>query len=183
MARKKNFNWRVEIDKDGVIVSCAQAGPTEEFGFGVYYVTAFTEVEAREAARKKRARDAVAERRSKLRAEGKCPCGEYNDRSPLVYCSVCAERNQKDKKNSTKRARGEDVPPANKAAAFAARRESQLQAARAETATRVARQVSGQTRLEVLDEVRRAFIAAHTVAQFAEWLNCQIEAVGGKRVA
>jgi hypothetical protein len=175
--------WRIEVrtvDNKPRVVSCepveASECAKENRRTDVFFVQAGT----KEAAGRK-AWNAYTGRLGKIRraryiAEGRCGyCGRANDRESGKRCSVCLKSHAAHRARHDAKARGEAVPPANRAASVAARAEEQRQQIRAEAA--------GSTRLSVLLEVQEAWQDSSTNGAFTKWMKTEIEKLLGRRVA
>lgn len=169
--------WRLELDAKGKVLSCVrveQVVKAETEGF--LYVQATSEKQAGRRAFNEYMRLRTAAQRKKLISEGKCAwCCRKNDREATKRCSRCLTSDLEHCRRYRARRRGEEVEPANKAATIAARAQEQRQSIRAEEA--------GKTRLLVLLEVQKTWENAPSNGRFTAWLQAQISAHGGRRVA
>ncbi len=105
----------------------------------------------------------------KKRARGQCACGRTRDRKnpdtgeDFLTCSVCSARRQQ------QYVRGPATEPRDEA--------KRIQAMQGRVRDR-----KNELRLEVLVEVRKAFMELKTVGQFGQWLKQQIDAALQPRV-
>lgn len=184
MSNEKAIHWwRVELNSSRKITAVRRVEAAESNSKTVLYVQAWHEIDARAEGRKAMnayMREVQSRRRERLIAEGKCPwCGDVTDRDAGKRCSACALRDAAYSERQRDRAAGRPVPKLDKRVAIAARRERE----NAEVARRAVASSSRQSRLEILEEVRQAWMNNRTVGAFSVWLNSEIEKASGQRVA
>jgi hypothetical protein len=175
--------WRIELNDNGKIVAASKVELSEANSKTIVYVQAFHEVDARTMARRvynEYTRQAVARRRERLIAEGKCGwCGEQADREPGLRCSTCIARDKKYEQRRRDKQAGRPVEKLDRRVALAERRGIQ-EASWAQRAVAVA---EPSLRLQILQEVQNAWLDNRTVGAFSAWLNGEVEKLAGKRVA
>lgn len=183
MTDKPILWWRVELNASGKIVAVRQVEVAESNSKTVVYVRAWHEIDARTVGRQaynEYMRGAQQRRRERLIAEGKCPwCGNATDRAAGKRCSVCATRDSNYSQRARDKAAGHSVPKLDKRVAIAERRQRED----AQVATRAVTSAAAAIRLEVLEEVRQAWLNNRTVGAFSAWLNGEIEKASGRKVA
>lgn len=167
--------FRIELDDAGQVLSCQAVEAAEQGGRRYVYVQAVDPAHAARLALNNYQRDLMRRRVRRLRDEGKCQCGRKNDRAPKSRCTVCHDRRASDDERRRARANGEQIPRPDRRIADALRKAS-------ETAEAVA-VVAPSLRLDVLIEVQSAWQDAATNGVFTRWLNEQIAAARGRRVA
>lgn len=168
--------WRIQVSSSGKVVDCRVVEAAETDTDDVFYVRASSRAQAGRKAWNAYTSRMNKRRRASYIAEGRCGyCGRPNDRDEGKRCSVCLKNHVKHRARHEARARGEEVPPPDRAASIAARAHEQKQQIRAEAAT--------ETRLSVLGEVQQAWQDAPNNAAFTKWLAEQVEALVGRRVA
>lgn len=183
MADKSPQWWRVECNADGKIVSVRKVEAAEDGTKTIHYVQAWHEIDARTLGRQAYnayMRGAQQRRRERLINEGKCAwCGEHSDREPGKRCSVCAARDAGYGQRARDKAAGRPVAKLDRRTVLSERREQKERA----VAERAVRSAADNIRLEVLEEVRAAWMNNRTVGAFSTWLNSELQKLTGKEVA
>lgn len=168
--------WRIEVNEDGKVLSCVAVEHVEKNGKLFFYVQAHDQKEAGRIAWNRFCRDIQRVRRVKLAREGKCPwCGRATDRESGKRCSRCLDSDKVYKKRQTAKEAGKVVPPLDRSIAVAARKAEEREATVAAA--------KPSLRLDVLLEVQQAWQDASTNGLFTRWLNQQIAAARGRKVA
>lgn len=163
---------------DGVpsVVSCEPVPEPERDSTDVFYVRAQSREQAGRRAWSSYTNRQNARRRAEYIQKGRCGwCGRANDRDAGKRCSVCLKNHATHRARSDARARGEAVPPPDRAASIAARAQEQRAEIKAEA--------SEQARLSVLLEVQEAWQGSGTNGAFTRWLADAISSAVGRKVA
>lgn len=166
--------WRVELTDQGTAGTVTRCDAPTFIGGGVVYIQAETAEEANRLAVREYARRKAAERRDKLKSQGRCKCGRSKDRDGFSYCSVCAERARATKARKKQQRLEMDAPRGSGKPVPPMPRDEQQR-----VANNLARQRDrrAEIRLEVLIEVRRHLDTEFNVACFRSWLEREIGSV------
>jgi hypothetical protein len=164
----KAKSWfRVVVDGSGKAVDCKPVGSEGTAELGVFFVLAESAKEAARLARNDHDRRLLAARRARYDAEGVCRCGAKRDRPGFKTCARCSELHKKHEQRVALRRQGIEVPKPDRRLVLQERKQTEAEAAR----------------LEVLEEVRKAWINNRTVGAFSAWLNGEIEKASRGRAA
>jgi hypothetical protein len=160
--------WRVELSESGKVLKCSEAiePPVKPGCASIFYVLAVDQAAAERAAFNAYCAANNRRRRARYDAEGKCRCGRPRD-TEFKRCSACLALDREHDERYKARKRGETVPPRDRLAVDARRKQNEAQ----------------QARLAVLREVEQAWLEASTNKLFTAWLKREIEAITGRRVA
>lgn len=160
--------WRIVVGTDGKVTSCEAVEERAPDSETVIYVQARNRAEAGRRAWNAYTSVQNKKRRAEYVKQGRCPaCGRKQDRGAGKRCSVCLESHREHRARHDARQRGEEVAAADRSATIARRATDERKL----------------LRLGVLREVEEAWRSANTNKSFTAWLNSQIEAITGRRVA
>jgi hypothetical protein len=164
----KAKSWfRVVVDDKGKAIDCKPVGGEGTTELGVFFVLAESAKEAAQQAINAQARRLLAARRARYDAEGACRCGGKRDRPGFKTCSRCSDLHKKYEVRRAARQAGNVVPAPDRRAVLQERKASEAEL----------------LRIEVLEEVRRAWRDHNTVGGFTRWLETEIQKVAGRKVA
>lgn len=171
--------WRIETNAEGKVVSCVAVEHAEKDARCWFYVQAVSDAAAREAARLAHYRGSSMRRRRELIAQGKCGwCGLKGDRG-AQRCSKCLLADQGYQQRRRAKDAGKPFVPADKKATLAMNRTLR----KVEERKEVIQEAEPSLRLSVLLEVEKAWLDNPRLAGFTQWLQKQIAAARGKKVA
>lgn len=172
----QELRWfKITLDATGKVVSCLEVPGASATGASVVYVQAATAKAAERAALNSYMREVMRRRRAELDKAGKCRwCGRFADRG-TKRCSVCLERDSLYSKRHQAKIHGKAVEPLDRRVATAERKAAEQQV--------VVKAAAPSLRLDLLIEVQRAWIDNPRVAGFTQWLERQIAAARGRKVA
>lgn len=161
------MNWyRVELDKDGTVVSCAQCEAPSRPGYRVFYTweasedAATRKAVARYQAYLTKQREDQRTRRARNKQAGKCQCGRA-PKPGQEQCQVCLDSAEDSRLRAQDRVTGTAyAPPKTPRPELLAKRKEQH---------------DNSTRLEILEEVQRAWCHCKTEREFTAWLQAQLK--------
>jgi hypothetical protein len=163
--------WLLRLDATGKVLSCSPVDQAAKNGESWVYIQARDAKAAERAALNSYMREVMRRRRAELDKAGKCRwCGRVADRG-TKRCSVCLAKDVA----YQKRGRDKAVPVLDKRVAVAQRK--------AEERSEFVAEAVPSIRLSLLIEVQEAWQNASTNGLFTRWLNEQIAAARGKKVA
>lgn len=167
MSRGARYWWKVVVDADGKVVSCALALEQGEDHNSTFFVSARDTRHAGRLAFNRYMLALTKVRHAQYAREGKCRCGRLRDVQGHVRCAVCMDANKVYKKRSRARAKGEELPPkAERRDVIAARKDSERAA----------------IRISALEEVNAVWERLGTIG-LRDWLRKQIPKAAHRRVA
>jgi hypothetical protein len=155
--------WRVTVNAAGKVTDCHkfESSIKDSNGLRVFYVEAESKVAAEAEAHRRyleAQRTALVARRKSHKDAGRCRCGG-NLTDDHLTCQRCRDKYRDYTETAAARKAGAVVAQRPKSAACAETRSFR----------------ESQTRLEVLREVRAAWLANATVGKFSKWLSSEIE--------
>ena len=155
--------WKVTVNSSGRMVSCEAVAKccTDGEGNRVYYLQAARQIDAEAQAYqryKASQREKSQARRVDHRSKGTCAdCGEPSE---LAHCRRCLDIAQRSRERSESKKLGIPVAPLPpKSEAFAETRERR----------------ENQAKLDIIEQVHRAWCRCTTDEQFTAWLQNQIK--------